>query len=84
MKIIIILFFVLLNLINAQENNKIIAFAQDTMANDFRKAQVFEAKEHSEPLGKILATKKELYITTKDGQLKIDSLQFPGKKNITI
>ena len=38
MKIILILFFVLLNLINAQENNKIIAFAQDTMANDFRKA----------------------------------------------
>ena len=29
---------------NAQENSKIIAFAQDTMANDFRKAQVFEAR----------------------------------------
>ena len=42
----------------------------------------FEAKEHSEPLGKILATKKELYIATKDGQLKIDSLQFPGKKRM--
>ena len=48
MKIIIILFIALLTLINAQENNKIIAFAQDTMSNDFRKAQVFEAKEHSE------------------------------------
>ena len=53
MKIIIILFFVLLNLINAQENNKIIAFAQDTMANDFRKAQVFEAKEHSKKYNNI-------------------------------
>lgn len=29
---------------NAQENSKIIAFTQDTMANDFRKAQVFEAR----------------------------------------
>ena len=53
MKIILILFFVLLNLINAQENNKIIAFAQDTMANDFRKAQVFEAKEHSKKYNNI-------------------------------
>ena len=33
---------------NAQENSKIIAFAQDTMANDFRKAQVFEAKDSAE------------------------------------
>lgn len=47
MKILLILFMALLNIINAQENNKIIAFAQDTMSNDFRKAQVFEAKEYS-------------------------------------
>lgn len=27
------------------ENNKVIAYAQDTMANDFRKAQVYEVRD---------------------------------------
>lgn len=53
MKIILILFIALLNILNAQENNKVIAFAQDTMSNDFRKAQVFEAKEHSKKYNNI-------------------------------
>jgi methionyl-tRNA formyltransferase len=33
--------------------------------------------------GKILASKKELKIATSDGFLKIESLQFPGKKKMT-
>ena len=42
----------------------------------------FEEKAHSETIGKITTTKKEIFITTKDGVLKIDSLQFPGKKRM--
>ena len=42
----------------------------------------FEEKTHSETIGKITTTKKEIFITTKDGVLKIDSLQFPGKKRM--
>ena len=42
----------------------------------------FEEKVHSETIGKITTTKKEIFITTKDGVLKIDSLQFPGKKRM--
>ena len=45
MKYILILFITLFTLLNAENNIKIIAFAQDTMSNDFRKAQVFEAKD---------------------------------------
>ena len=37
----ILVFFILLLVANAEEKIKIIAFTQDTMANDFRKAQVF-------------------------------------------
>lgn len=43
-----LLFFILITspLLNATEiNKKVIAFAQDTMANDFRKAQVFEVRD---------------------------------------
>lgn len=42
----------------------------------------FEEKTHSETIGKITTTKKEIFITTKDGLLKIESLQFPGKKRM--
>lgn len=42
----------------------------------------FEERGHSETIGKITTTKKEIFITTKDGVLKIESLQFPGKKRM--
>lgn len=42
----------------------------------------FEEKAHSETIGKITTTKKEILIATKDGLLKIESLQFPGKKRM--
>lgn len=42
----------------------------------------FEEKAHSDNIGKITTTKKEIFITTKDGVLKIESLQFPGKKRM--
>jgi methionyl-tRNA formyltransferase len=42
----------------------------------------FEEKAHSASIGKITTTKKEIFIATKDGELKIVSLQFPGKKRM--
>lgn len=42
----------------------------------------FEEKAHSNAIGKITTTKKEIFIAVKDGILKIDSLQFPGKKRM--
>lgn len=42
----------------------------------------FEEKTHSNAIGKITTTKKEIFIAVKDGVLKIDSLQFPGKKRM--
>ena len=42
----------------------------------------FEEKEHSEAIGKITTTKKEIFVAVKDGVLKIESLQFPGKKRM--
>ena len=45
-------------------------------------AASFEEKTHSETIGRITTTKKEIFITTKDGILKIQSLQFPGKKRM--
>ena len=45
-------------------------------------AATFEEKEHSEVVGKISTTKKEIFVSTKDGALKIASLQFPGKKRM--
>lgn len=47
MRKFLLLFIILFTLVEAQENNKIIAFAQDTMSNDFRKAQVLEAKDNA-------------------------------------
>ena len=48
MKHILVFFILLLLVVNAEEKIKVIAFTQDTMANDFRKAQVFEAKNSAE------------------------------------
>lgn len=49
--------------------------------------KIYESKiideEHSEPVGKIIATKKELKIAVNDGFIQILSLQFPGKKKMT-
>ncbi len=42
----------------------------------------FEQKAHSRTIGKITKKKKEIFITTKDGVLKSESLQFPGKKRM--
>lgn len=42
----------------------------------------FEEKAHSNAIGKITTTKKEIFIAVKDGVLKINSLQFPGKKRM--
>ena len=49
--------------------------------------KIYESKiiveEHSEPIGKIIATKKELKIAVTNGFIQILSLQFPGKKKMT-
>ena len=49
--------------------------------------KIYESKiiveEHSEPIGKIIATKKELKIAVANGFIQILSLQFPGKKKMT-
>jgi methionyl-tRNA formyltransferase len=42
----------------------------------------FEAAQHNFTTGQLLTTKKELKITTKDGFIKVFSLQFPGKKKM--
>ncbi|WP_291109697.1 methionyl-tRNA formyltransferase [Flavobacterium sp. UBA6195] len=42
----------------------------------------FEEKAHSETIGKITTTKKEIFVMVKDGVVKIESLQFPGKKRM--
>ncbi len=44
----LLIFFILFLIVNAEEKIKVIAFTQDTMANDFRKAQVLEAKNSVE------------------------------------
>jgi methionyl-tRNA formyltransferase len=49
--------------------------------------KIYESKiiveEHSEPIGKIITTKKELKIAVTNGFIQILSLQFPGKKKMT-
>lgn len=42
----------------------------------------FEKEVHQYEAGRLLSTKKELKIATKDGYLIIRSLQFPGKKRM--
>lgn len=45
-------------------------------------AASFEEKEQTDAIGSVTTTKKEIFIATKDGVLKITSLQFPGKKRM--
>ena len=45
-------------------------------------AASFEKNEHSQEIGKISTTKKEIVVNTRDGIIKIISLQFPGKKRM--
>lgn len=56
-------------------------------ANQEWNVKIYEAQftiaEHSEPIGKIIASKKELKVAVKAGFVKISSLQFPGKKKMT-
>jgi methionyl-tRNA formyltransferase len=42
----------------------------------------FELANHSKNIGSITTTKKELFIATNDGFIKVASLQFPGKKKM--
>ena len=42
----------------------------------------FEQEKHSIDIGTIVATKKDLKISVKDGFIKIINLQFPGKKRM--
>ena len=42
----------------------------------------FENEKHNYTIGKIIATKKEIKIMTKEGYLNIHSLQFPGKRKM--
>jgi methionyl-tRNA formyltransferase len=42
----------------------------------------FETAQHNFTAGQLLTTKKELKIATKDGFIKVNSLQFPGKKKM--
>ncbi len=48
--------------------------------------KIYEAKftphSHSETIGKIITTKKEMKIAVCDGYIEIAQLQFPGKKNL--
>ena len=45
-------------------------------------AASFEEKEQTNAIGSVTTTKKEIFFATKDGVLKITSLQFPGKKRM--
>ena len=44
----------------------------------------FTLENHSNVIGKIITTKKELHIFTSDGFLNIKSLQMPGKKKMEV
>lgn len=50
--------------------------------------KIYEAvaitQKHSEKIGSILSSKKELKVAVKDGFINILSLQFPGKKKMAI
>jgi ribose transport system substrate-binding protein len=62
-------FFSLINSLNAQDNIKTIAFAQDTMANDYRKAQVFEVRD-------AVKEYKNLQFVYSDAKGKVSKLIF--------
>lgn len=42
----------------------------------------FSPQEHTETIGKIITTKKEMKVAVHDGYIEIAQLQFPGKKNL--
>lgn len=44
----------------------------------------FEPENHQKKIGEIITGKKEMKIMVSDGYLKISSLQFPGKKKMTV
>lgn len=44
----------------------------------------FNKETHNYTVGKIITTKKEMKIAVQDGFIKINSLQFPGKKKMQI
>ncbi|WP_296149354.1 methionyl-tRNA formyltransferase [uncultured Flavobacterium sp.] len=48
--------------------------------------KIYEAKfteaSHSDSVGKIITTKKEMKVAVNDGYIEIVQLQFPGKKNL--
>lgn len=44
----------------------------------------FENAEHDYPIGMIFTTKKEMKISVVDGYIKIEEIQFPGKKKMDI
>lgn len=43
---------------------------------------IFEEEKHTYNIGKLICGKKEIRIAVKDGFIKINSLQFPGKKKM--
>jgi methionyl-tRNA formyltransferase len=43
----------------------------------------FITEKHNLTIGKLIVSKKELKIAVAEGYLKIDSIQFPGKKKMT-
>ncbi len=43
---------------------------------------IFELQEHDYHVGQVITTKKEIRIAVKNGYIKIESLQFPGKKKM--
>lgn len=42
----------------------------------------FSPKDHTQALGKVITTKKEMKVAVLDGYIEILQLQFPGKKNL--
>ncbi len=55
--------------------------------NEEWNVKIYEAEfislDHSETIGKLICTKKEMKVSVVDGFIKINSLQFPGKKRMT-
>jgi methionyl-tRNA formyltransferase len=43
---------------------------------------IFEEEKHNYKIGKLICSKKEIRIAVKDGFIKINTLQFPGKKKM--
>lgn len=43
---------------------------------------IFDEDKHNHNIGKLICSKKEIRIAVKDGFIKINTLQFPGKKKM--